>query len=151
MTKLFSWLAGAGIGAGAMYLLDPDIGGRRRALARDKALHISKASGRSLEKTVQDLRNRFNGLMAEVKAIRQEEEVDDDTLVARVRAALGHVTSHTAAIEVHSKGNGVIELKGPIPPGEKLRALAAARLVRGVHEIDDDLVAEVSPEERPQA
>jgi hypothetical protein len=41
----------------------------------------------------------------------------------------------------------MIELKGPIPPSEKARALAAVRAVRGVSEIDDDLRSEFLTED----
>lgn len=148
--KAFGWLlAGAGFGAGTMFLLDPQGGGRRRAFVRDKSLHHARAGYCATEKLARDVRNRLMGLIAEVEALGAAEWVDDDTLVARVRAALGHVTTHTHAIEVVAKGSGLIELKGPIPPSEKARALAAVRAVRGVTEIDDDLRAEFLTDEEP--
>ncbi len=36
MNKAFVLLGGIGVGAGLMYVFDPDRGGRRRALMRDK-------------------------------------------------------------------------------------------------------------------
>lgn len=58
---------GAGLGASLMYLLDPEGGRRRRALARDKAVHGMKAGGRSLRKTSVHL-GRFS--LAKVKLAR---------------------------------------------------------------------------------
>ena len=37
MNRMVTMLAGAGLGAGLLYLLDPNAGARRRALARDQA------------------------------------------------------------------------------------------------------------------
>ncbi len=61
-----SWLllGGATLGAGLMYILDPEGGRRRRALARDKAVHLSKTSGQALGKTSRDLLNRSKGVAA---------------------------------------------------------------------------------------
>lgn len=59
-----SWLllGGATLGAGLMYILDPEGGRRRRALARDKAVHLSKTSGQALGKTSRDLLERGKGV-----------------------------------------------------------------------------------------
>ncbi|HET9227654.1 MAG TPA: YtxH domain-containing protein [Thermoanaerobaculia bacterium] len=57
-------LGGAGLGAGLMYLLDPDGGRRRRALTRDKCVPGLKVSGKALRKTSIRLRNRTRGLVA---------------------------------------------------------------------------------------
>lgn len=64
MKHRLSLLGGAGLGAGLMYLLDPDGGRRRRALARDKAVHGMKVGGRSLRGTSVHLGNKAKGLMA---------------------------------------------------------------------------------------
>ena len=57
--------AGAGLGAGLMYLFDPEEGRRRRSLARDKAVHSLKKGSRVALRTSRDLGNRTKGLVAE--------------------------------------------------------------------------------------
>ncbi len=64
MKHQLSLLGGAGLGASLMYLLDPEGGRRRRAMARDKALHGLKAGGRSLRGTTVHLGNKTKGLVA---------------------------------------------------------------------------------------
>lgn len=53
-TGLLTAVIGLGVGAGLMYLLDPDIGRRRRAITRDKAINLSKSYARD----VRDLGNK---------------------------------------------------------------------------------------------
>ncbi len=43
--KTIALLSGIGVGAALMYVLDPDRGRRRRALARDKAVSIAGKTG----------------------------------------------------------------------------------------------------------
>jgi hypothetical protein len=57
-------LAGAGIGAGLMYLLDPQLGRRRRALARDKAVSLAHQAQEAAEVVGRDMSNRARGLAA---------------------------------------------------------------------------------------
>ncbi|HEY4561842.1 MAG TPA: polyketide cyclase, partial [Thermoanaerobaculia bacterium] len=49
---------GAGVGAGLMYLLDPQGGGRRRAVARDKSVSVLKQGGKAAAKTSRHLGNK---------------------------------------------------------------------------------------------
>jgi len=84
---------GAGLGAGLMYLLDPDAGGRRRARARDKAARSLKRGGKAALKTSHDLGNRTRGLVAGAASRLRKEEVDDRVLSERVRAKIGRVVS----------------------------------------------------------
>ena len=133
---------GIALGAGLMYLLDPRQGGARRALIRDKsrrAIHDVESAA-SVGK--RDMVHRIEGAAARVRdlASGEPEEVSDDVLVARVRSKLGHVCSHPHAIAVKSKGEGCVELKGPILANEARHALSAISRVRGVRAIDDDLV-----------
>jgi hypothetical protein len=58
-------LAGMAIGAALMYLLDPEQGGRRRSLLRDKFVALSNDAADVLGKTSRDLRNRAQGVIAE--------------------------------------------------------------------------------------
>jgi hypothetical protein len=91
---------GAGLGAGLMYLLDPEEGGRRRALVRGKAVHSLRLGGQAALRTSRDLGNRTKGLVAEAgsRLRRHEEEVDDRILRDRVRSKLGRAVSHPSAI-----------------------------------------------------
>jgi hypothetical protein len=63
--RLFSSLLLAGIGAGAMYLLDPNSGRRRRALVRDKAVHLSRKVQCAADAVGKDLANRIEGMKHE--------------------------------------------------------------------------------------
>ncbi len=73
---------GVGLGAGLMYLLDPQGGGRRRALARDKAVHVLKKGGRTVRKTSRHLGNRARGLAAEAGSRLRRTEVDAGNVTA---------------------------------------------------------------------
>jgi gas vesicle protein len=58
---------GAGVGALAMFIFDPDNGRRRRALARDKMVHYGKEAVDAVESAARDLRNRAQGVAAEAR------------------------------------------------------------------------------------
>src|SRR5437763_1811711 len=64
MDRALSMLAGAGLGAGLMYALDPQTGRRRRALARDQAVHLAHEARDAAGVVGRDLRNRAQGLAA---------------------------------------------------------------------------------------
>jgi hypothetical protein len=51
-------LGGSGIGAGLMYALDPERGGRRRGIVRDKAVSAINKTGAVLGTTSRDVANR---------------------------------------------------------------------------------------------
>ena len=69
MNKGLMFLTGIGLGAAAMYFFDPNGGGRRRALVRDKAVGISNDVSEAVRKTKVDLSNRAHGLMHEAKGL----------------------------------------------------------------------------------
>ena len=61
---------GAGLGAGLMFLLDPEMGRRRRAIARDKAFSLMKTTGVGINKTARDIKNRAYGTVVSAKSGR---------------------------------------------------------------------------------
>lgn len=65
LNKTLLLLGGVGLGAALMYILDPDQGRRRRALARDKIVSASNKTGRAIGKKSRHLRNRAQGVIAE--------------------------------------------------------------------------------------
>jgi len=62
MNTACSFLTGAGLGAGLMYMLDPQMGGRRRALARDKMVRLSHEAQDAACVVGKDFRNKAQGL-----------------------------------------------------------------------------------------
>ena len=62
---MIAFLAGVGTGAALMYFLDPDRGGRRRALVRDKAVGLTNDARQAINAASADLSNRAYGAYAE--------------------------------------------------------------------------------------
>jgi gas vesicle protein len=65
-------LGGAALGALTMFLLDPDKGRRRRALARDKMYSAAIRTGKRIDAKSRDVANRAKGLRAEASHIWSE-------------------------------------------------------------------------------
>ena len=60
-----SRLLAFGLGAVAMYYLDPEQGRRRRALVRDQLVHLRVRASKEAVGHAKDLRNRAQGVVAE--------------------------------------------------------------------------------------
>jgi len=60
-----------GIGALAMYYLDPENGARRRALVRDKLVHFKTVARREVQGHAKDVMNRAEGVVAEAQGTLQ--------------------------------------------------------------------------------
>jgi hypothetical protein len=58
----------AGVGAGLMYLFDPERGRRRRATLRDQAVHLTHVAADTVGDRSRHLRNRGVGLLAETRS-----------------------------------------------------------------------------------
>jgi hypothetical protein len=131
-------LFGAAIGAGLMYLFDPDRGKGRRARLSDQTAATLRRARREAEGRAADLENRAQGLQAEMSARGERARVSDEVLVARVRSEIGRVVAHPGSIEVQA-GNGWVALSGPVLRHEAGALLAAVRAVPGVQEVEDRL------------
>jgi hypothetical protein len=126
------------LGAGAMYLFDPILGRRRRALLRDQGVRTLHAASDFLDKAVRDAQHRIEGTLAEVSHVVSDDPANDDVLVERVRSKLGRFVSHPRAIEV-SAFDGRIVLSGPVLADEVPSLLRGIRGVRGVRDIENYL------------
>jgi osmotically-inducible protein OsmY len=135
---LVSFLAGAAIGAGLMFLLDPDRGTRRRALARDQVLGAGRRAGDQLGAKARHIGHRARGLAASARARFQGEEAEDEVVEERVRAELGRVVSQSGQVMVQVE-HGVVTLSGPILTAEREELISAVRRVRGVRDVEDRL------------
>lgn len=141
-------LGGVGLGAGLMYLLDPDGGGRRRALARDKCVHSLKVSGKALRKTSIDLGNRTRGLVAEASSLLHGSSADDRKLEGRVRSKLGRHVSQPSAIQVQCE-DGRVVLSGPVLSSEADKLLSKLKRIKGIHEVENRLELHDDAEDLP--
>jgi hypothetical protein len=136
----FAYLcAGAGIGAGLMFILDPAGGRRRRALVRDKTRGAWNDATGAVRRRSRDAANHVRGAAASARSLfRRREASDDDVLAARVRSRIGHVISHPGALDILARG-GAVTLGGPVLAGEVTELLAAVSAVKGVERVNNRL------------
>ena len=127
------------LGAALMYFLDPAQGRRRRASVRDQALHARRVERAAAGKAGRDLSQRVRGLLKSLELPRRKDAVEDAKLEARVRARLGHLTSHPGAIHVEAH-DGNILVRGPILAHEHDRVVRAIAAVPGVCDVVDRLL-----------
>jgi hypothetical protein len=140
MTGSGKLLSGVLLGAGAMYVLDPDRGARRRSLIRDQGVRASRKLGEGVGAAARDVRNRSAGAAAELSARLKRDRAGDEIVQKRVRAALGRVASHPGAIKVSVYNRRVI-LNGSVPAAELESILRSIARVRGVREVENQLEA----------
>jgi osmotically-inducible protein OsmY len=138
MKRESEWLGSFILGAGAMYLLDPDRGARRRSLLRDQFVHAGHKIGDGMAATARDTRNRAVGVAASLRSRFKAEDVDDAVLHERVRSAIGRVVSHPGAITV-SAYEGRVTLSGHVLAHEADELIRQVRHVRGVSEARNEL------------
>lgn len=137
---LASGLLCAAAAAGFMFFLDPRSGKRRRAVARDKLGRYGRRAAGVTRKAGENVYYRGRGWVHDARQkvgdlVHGPEPVNDDTLVRRVRAEMGHHTRNAHAIRV-SATDGHVLLAGPVSR-EALDALAAfVRTVHGVRDVE---------------
>lgn len=131
-------LGGLGLGAGLMYMLDPQGGGRRRALVVDKFLGAGHKIGDAADTTARDFGNKMRGIFSEVGSFFRKDEVDDLVLSERVRAKLGRLVTHPRAIDVNVD-NGIVTLRGNILANEVSGLVSGVGRVRGVVDVKNRL------------
>jgi hypothetical protein len=74
MDRTLAMLAGAGIGVGLMYLLDPQNGAKRRSMIRDRTVSTIHKTGDAVGKAGRDLRNRTRGIAERAMSNFRKEE-----------------------------------------------------------------------------
>ncbi|HZA54428.1 MAG TPA: BON domain-containing protein, partial [Candidatus Udaeobacter sp.] len=141
-------LGSVGLGAVLMYIFDPGIGKRRRALMRDKTIRLAHKTADAIDATSHDLQNRILGLVAATRGLTSKKEVGDDVLAQRVRSRLGFLVSHPSSVEVRVE-NGKVIFSGPILGNEVDRLLRRISSVRGVRTVENRLEVHESAESIP--
>ena len=134
-------LGGVALGAGLMYVLDPERGHKRRVLLSDKLRRENNRTTRSAQQSRADMLNRARGLLAEsLSRLRRDPIAPDSLLEARVRAELGHIVSHPRSITVHAN-QGIVTLSGDVLANEVAPLLARVAFVRGVEGVENRMQA----------
>lgn len=141
-------VAGMALGGGLMYLLDPQAGGRRRALTRDKATKWSRLTGRTLRGGWQRSLGASRGMAAAVSRLKQGERTDDEALAQRLRQCIARHSTHPRAIDV-SVSNGIARFSGPVLAVEADEVLRCASAVNGVLAVENDLKVHQDPANVP--
>ena len=128
-----SLVTGLVLGAAAMYILDPDSGNRRRALARDKVMRGLRAARMNANKQARNAWNNLYGSVAETRSKMRDAGagIADDILEERVRAQLGHVVAHPGALDVRVE-DGCATISGPVLNDEIARIEARLNETRGL-------------------
>ena len=146
MNKGTSLVFGIAIGAGLMYLFDPDRGRRRRALLRDQVVHGAhevEDLGGGVASRARHLRNRARGAVHEPRSRLTRHEVDDRILEARVRAELGRLVPDASAVAVSSE-HGRVTLRGHAAADDFSHIVDGVQNVPGVHDVINRLEARES-------
>jgi uncharacterized membrane protein len=146
--KLKTLLTTVGLGAGLMYFMDPQHGNRRRAMVRDRANRFVNSIDESIDKAVEDTRNRTRGVLSEMTARLSDQGAPDWILEERVRSNLGRLAMHTGALDIRVDG-GRIYLTGPVLRGEEEAIVKAALRTRGVQGVENQLQVVDNPQDIP--
>jgi uncharacterized membrane protein len=141
-------IAVLGVGAAAMYILDPDRGRRRRAVMVDKLASSLNQLGDAADVAVRDCVNRARGVAAGSWRLLRVDHAPDVVLEERIRSRLGRICSHPGAIDV-AVDHGVVTLRGPVLAAEVDRVISGVASVRGVLNIQSELEIHKTPENVP--
>jgi hypothetical protein len=130
-------LAGAvAVGAAAAYLLDPELGGRRRRRLRGRARATSRRAGRVLSRRTRYAAGQARGA-AHGLTSRPRPVADDRTLADRVRTDIFRRADAPKGDVVIGVSDGIVYLRGEVSDQEELERLVNdARKVPGVRDVE---------------
>ena len=97
-TGLWAALIGVGAGMAAMYFLDPNRGGGRRAIASDQFMSAGNRLPGAVRVTATDLSNRARGMWAEATRMFLATRPSDQVIEARVRSKMGRIVAHPHSV-----------------------------------------------------
>jgi uncharacterized membrane protein len=114
----------------------------------DRANRFVNDIDESIDKAVEDTRNRARGVLSEMTARLSDQGAPDWVLEERVRSNLGRLARHTRALDVRADG-GRIFLSGPVLRGEEDAIVKTAMRTRGVHGVENQLQIFDNPQDIP--
>jgi hypothetical protein len=150
MSRLLAFLAGAGFGVTATYMLDPDRGGQRRVRLRDGTLRGINRTGHVIDHATADVLSRTHGLLGEIRHLIHHAENPDAHLEDKIRAKVAKITGHPESVGVAVR-DGKVTLQGPVLKAAADELLAIVRAMKGVKEVENQLdVRDAEESEIPQ-
>jgi osmotically-inducible protein OsmY len=139
VSKLKTFVAGAGIGAAAAYFLDKDSGNRRRRIVGDKAGRFTREGTGAVQSAAQATTSQAQAVAAKAQhaATGGDSAPDDDnTLKAKVETEIFRDADAPKGSVVVSAVRGIVELRGEVPDRATLEALEMkTRMVNGVKDV----------------
>lgn len=150
MKHPISFLGGFVAGVLAMYYLDTQSGGRRRALVRDRVVSTGHHAAGLAQTQARRALDRAKGMLATRSLHRVNRRVpeSDQQLHDRIRARLGRVISHPKAVAV-LVDQGCVRLSGHVLRHEVEPLLAEIRVMPGVQEVRNEAQVHDSPQGIP--
>ena len=139
MSKVTTFVAGAGIGAAAAFFLDQESGNRRRKLAADKASRFKREGAGSVTGAAQAAGAQAKGVAAKAqhKATGGDSAPgDDNTLKSKVETEIFRDTDAPKGNVDVTVVNGIVELRGQVDDPSQSEALELkTRMVSGVKDV----------------
>ena len=139
MSKLTTFVAGAGFGAAAAYLLDQESGNRRRKLVADKAGRFSRQGAGTVQGAAQAAGAQAKGVAAKAqqKATGGDSAPDDDnTLKSKVESEIFRGSDAPKGSVNVTVVEGIVELRGQVDDQATGEALEMkTRMVSGVRDV----------------
>ena len=139
MSKVTTFVAGAGFGAAAAYFFDQQSGNRRRKLVTDKASRFTREGAGTVTGVAQSAGAQAKGVAAKAqqKATGGDSAPgDDNTLKNKVQTEIFRdADSPKGDVEV-TVVNGIVELRGQVDDPSQSEALELkTRMVSGVKDV----------------
>jgi osmotically-inducible protein OsmY len=144
VTKLTTFLAGAGFGAAVTYFLDPRAGSERRHVARDKAGQVAASApvqtvahtaAEQAQKVGSTAAQQAQGVAAKAKSAATGGDSapgDDNTLKAKVETEIFRDADAPKGAVAVTVVNGIVELRGETDEQWSERLESEAVKVSGV-------------------
>jgi hypothetical protein len=146
--------AATALGAGVMYLLDPILGRRRRAVLRDRSAAVLRRTARRTERWGRRLQSDAAGWATHLRHLRVGDNPapNDEALADRVRSQVLRDPAYHGRLNLNAQ-HGVVVLRGQLDREEQIRALVeATRRVAGVRDVRSYLhLPDVPPPNKQQA
>jgi osmotically-inducible protein OsmY len=139
VSKLTTFVAGAGVGAAAAYFLDQQSGNQRRKLAADKAGRFTREGAGAVQGVAQSAGAQAKGVAAKAqhKATGGDSAPgDDNTLKNKIQSEIFRdADAPKGSVDV-TVVEGVVELRGQVDDPSQAEALELkTRMVSGVRDV----------------